>query len=219
MNHSKAVAGSLGGMFLWLMLLSGEAPANPGSAFPCTSCHTESTGKLSVSGNDSTAALSGRLDGGTNSLLKVFTVVPGGEADITFNMTDSSAVLFDPVIANLGGGGVKNSMSNKLSFTADPTWVLSVTGPPAYVGFAMDGVSTPTSFVYHLKVGSETPTDYYSLALRISGIDPGPVRWTQGEEVYLHVVSVPEPAVWVLVGIGLVALLGLSRGQRAQNMI
>src|SRR5262249_54753249 len=160
----------LGGMFLGLMLLSGEAPAFPGSAFPCSGCHTESTGKLSVSGNDTTAALSGRLDGGTSSLLKVFTVVPGGEADITFNMTDSSAARFDPVLANLEGGGVKNSVSHNLSFTPDPTWALSVAGPPAYVGFALDGVSTPTSFVYHLKVGSATPTDYYSLLLRITGI-------------------------------------------------
>jgi hypothetical protein len=106
---------------LLLILTLGTAEAHPNLGVPCSACHTQRTGKLTISGNDTAIALSDRLDGGSPDLLKVFTVRPGGSVDLTIDVNDG-AVFYDPVILNLDGPGVENELSNQLAFTKDPTW-------------------------------------------------------------------------------------------------
>src|ERR1700687_5766635 len=85
---------------LTLTIASGAGHAHPDLGVPCSRCHTPSTGKMTITGNDTTAALTARLDpGGTSAPLKVFTVRPGDTVDLTVNVTNGDA-LYDPVIFN-----------------------------------------------------------------------------------------------------------------------
>ena len=192
---------------LLLMLSLSTAEAHPNLGVPCSACHTQSTGKLTISGNDTAVALTDRLDGVSPELLKVFTVSPGRTANLTINVIDG-ALVYDPVIYNLDGPGVQNDLSNRLAFTKDPTWEGDFSDHALpYFAFKPAGIAwtTPTSYTYHLNVLPGTPLDYYSVVLGVSG-NSSTGRWTQAEEVFVHVTQVPEPAMLAFLGMGLAAL-------------
>ena len=198
------------------VVASSGALAHPENNVPCSSCHAPVTDRLTLSGNDTTVALSDRLDGVPAGALKVFTLNAGDTVDLVVNVTQGET-LFDPFFYNFDYPGLQNSLSNKLTFAADPAWTGNFSDRPLpYFTYSPQGIlwsGSPTSYTYHLAVDPQTPADYYSLVLGVSGLGISFQRWTQEEEVYLHVI--PEPSMAVILSIGLVAVVVFAGRKRS----
>jgi hypothetical protein len=190
-----------------LAVLPGVARGHVGSGGNCAGCHGVARDAQNIINYTNLTAVNPRLDpGGTTSPLKTFVVTAGDTVALQTSVTDGSDA-FDVALTGTEKGGVKNSQSNHLAFTADPTWTKITSKTPNYFVASANEIDWttvphPNTYTFNMKVSASTPEDFYSLFLKATGVGAGDM-WSEAEEFYVNVKApVPEPST-------LAMLLGL----------
>lgn len=190
------------------LLMSGNLAAKPGFGGDCASCHSSSTGHITVLGNSGLA----NPPGGMGSL-KSFVAEAGSTVPLTIRVTNG-ADKYMPLVRGIDAAGV-GSASNMLDGAADPAWTSRYSGT-LFTANGTSGISWgatgPRDWVFNLGVPAATPADYYVLSLETAGKKGG--EWSQEEQVYLQVISSTPLVPGDTNRDGIVSLFDLAAVQR-----
>ena len=177
------------------------------------SCHNEDlrTDAMQVIGADGTLDLTAadRNDGKDRGPLELYVAKPGDTVLLSMEVLDGAdeyAVQLkrfdkDGILAGTSGDSLAG-------YTPDGGWVAQGTLPLTYYTNTAGGTSWtggPVGLTFSLQLAATTPRNVYDLEFALAGHD-ATAKFYQDEHFYLQVV--PEPASFVLVGLGL-SLLGL----------
>ncbi len=176
------------------MIIAGTAHGKSEYGLNCAMCHASTTGRIAVTGHDTTLDLGTQLDGQNRGALKTFVAGPGDTVALSVNVSDGGGKYALQLIG-LDKGGRQNSTSNKLSYAADSTWTQYNSGGLYHtLSGASNGVRT-----FNLTINAGTPSDVYDLIFGIGLKSSG--QWYQEEHFYLQVVdNTPPPADPVISG-------------------
>ena len=166
------------------LALTNSAWARPTYGMTCTSCHSESTGHLRVTGTSTMNLGSSRLDKAKPGSLQTFTVKRGTKLTLPISVLNGSN-FYAVTLSNFNGGGLSTSRKNKLSATVGG---LIAMGSPAYYASTTSGTQWAGKAVTlkpTLTISSKCPADYYELYARVAGI--GSNGWAQTQRIYIHV--------------------------------
>ena len=188
-----------------MLAWAGGAQAHVNSGGDCSGCHSPATGRATVTAPATTSS----IDPATVPVgLPMFLAHPGDTISLPIKVTNGGSVgaAYAVVMSGLNSGTtIKGLVSGGdiLTFTADTTWTPQGSGTSAYATKGPASWSgTATNYSYALTLGASVPADYYSVKLVAAGSSNG--RWSQSQDVIIHVTPVPEPAS--------LAALGLSGG-------
>jgi len=175
------------------MVIAGSAHAKSGWGINCATCHAPSTGRISVTGHDTTLDLGTQLDGQKPGALKTFVASPGETVALSVDVGDGGGKYALQLIG-LDKGGQQNSASNKLGYTADSAWTRYDIGGLYYtLSGTSNGIHT-----FNLTINADTPPDVYELIFAI-GLKSGG-QWYQQEHFYVQVVdNTPPPPTEVVI--------------------
>ena len=129
-------------------------------------------------------------------------------------VSDNYAVAMSGLASSTTLTGLLNG-ADVLNFTADPGWsAKAVSGLSyAYIGPTGWPTAATVDYSYALRIGAAAP-DYYRVTLAAAGLDISG-RWSQAQDVIVHVTAVPEPASLALIGLP-VGLLLMRRRKLAR---
>ena len=175
-------------------IIAGTAHGKPDWGLTCASCHAPTSGRIAVTGHDTTLDVGTQLDGQNRGALKTFVAGPGDTIALSVDVSDGGGKYALQLIG-LDKGGQQNSTSNKLSYAADSTWTQYNIGGLYYtLSGTSNGVRT-----FNLTINAGTPPDVYDLIFAIALKSGG--EWYQEEHFYVQVVdNTPPPADPVISG-------------------
>lgn len=187
-----------------LLMVSGKANALVSYGYNCASCHSTTTGVVSLSGNTTaptSLSVNPRLDAGSTASLQCFTAKPGDTVKVTLNSVPigpsggkyAFAITGNKSTESLVSGavsGIKTSTANKLSFTGPSGWTTqNVNGINYFTQGSYSWASGTQTTTFQITIGNSTPADVYTLTYRSTGFDSNGNKWTQAQEFLVNVVS------------------------------
>lgn len=170
-------------MLMLVTSLASVAQAKPSFGISCGDCHGTVSGKISVTGNDTTTNLGTQLDGQNRGTLKTFTVTAGSTATLSVNVLDGSPK-YAIQVSRFETGGQQNSNGNKMTWNESNGWTKFGTSQP-YFSKNDPGDGASRVYNFDLLVDAATPADIYNLDFFIGGKGGG--LWYQQEHFYLKV--------------------------------
>jgi hypothetical protein len=195
-------------MLVVIFGLSGSAQARPSYATDtgnsCSGCHDNHlTGRMEVTGEDTTIDLGTQLNDKVRGPLKAFVVEAGRTVSMSINVLDGTEK-FGVQLKRLETSGQEVSLDNFLIWVGDnavenPWTRQEVENPPYFTkdDGANGGLPAVEAgiFTFDLFVASGTPPDVYDLELAVAGNSVGDGKWYQDEHFYLEVLDPTEQYV------------------------
>lgn len=208
--------------------------ASTGQGSNCAACHTPTSGKSAVVPPASPDYLG----------LRSFDVVAGGTVALQVKVNANVGTDFFAVAltGDTNGDGAWSTVPLKpdgslagLVFNLDPEWrtrgnSTTTTQSQFYAKYVVEphtassgtnvnfpgSAADPDGIVktYLMAVGASTPSDYYPLVFRTAGGSQSAPVWSNSENFYLHVISIPEPSTIALIALGLAGAVGLHQRRR-----